>query len=467
MSKIFIFAIGGTGSRVLRSLTMLLASGVKLGAEEIVPIIIDPDEANGNLGQTVDLLNKYRDIRQYLHFNNDRQNQFFKTMIGNLFSDYRLRIKDTRDKLFQEFISYSSLNKANQAMVKMLFSKKNLEDSMEIGFKGNPNIGSVVLNQIAHSEDFINFANSFSDGDKIFIISSIFGGTGASGFPLLVKTLREGKNFPNHNIINQAQIGALTILPYFKIEPKEGSAIDSSTFISKAKAALAYYEKNISRNGIVDAFYTLGDDVSVSNIYKYHDGGSPQANNAHLIEFFGASAIIHFSNKLFNSPTHLELGIKDIDNDVSFNNLHKKMHNMLYRPMVQFILMTNALIDKINLFDSKSFAATKTGNFDDLYQSNFFGNLSDFLTKYKEWLQEMKENRRSLDLFNLSCGDRPFEVVNDVKAKKIFSRYSDYDLFIDRLNKTIGNCKSKVKEDKFMEMFFLGTEKLVKEKLQN
>ena len=43
MSKLYVFGIGGTGSRVLRSFTMMLAAGVKIGANEIVPIIIDPD----------------------------------------------------------------------------------------------------------------------------------------------------------------------------------------------------------------------------------------------------------------------------------------------------------------------------------------------------------------------------------------------------------------------------------------
>ena len=42
MSKCYVFAIGGTGSRVLRALTMLLAGNVKIDTEEIVPIIFDP-----------------------------------------------------------------------------------------------------------------------------------------------------------------------------------------------------------------------------------------------------------------------------------------------------------------------------------------------------------------------------------------------------------------------------------------
>ena len=37
MSKLYIFGIGGTGCRVMKSLTMLLAAGVKCDADTIVP----------------------------------------------------------------------------------------------------------------------------------------------------------------------------------------------------------------------------------------------------------------------------------------------------------------------------------------------------------------------------------------------------------------------------------------------
>ena len=56
MGKLFLFGIGGTVSRVLRSLTMLLASGVKIDADEIVPIIIDADHANKDLTRTIELI---------------------------------------------------------------------------------------------------------------------------------------------------------------------------------------------------------------------------------------------------------------------------------------------------------------------------------------------------------------------------------------------------------------------------
>ena len=464
MSKIFVFGIGGTGSRVLRSLTMMLAAGVKVGADEIVPIIIDPDTSNADLTRTVGLLNKYSTIRSELQFCSGNESRFFRTEIKQILPNYTLLINDTDDKSFQQFIEYASMSKANQALTKMLFSDKNLQSSMEVGFKGNPNIGSVVLNQIAHSTDFETFANEFSDGDRIFIISSIFGGTGASGFPLLLKTLRTGKNFPNHDIINRATTGAVTILPYFKLKQDDESEIDSSTFISKTKSALAYYESNICKNGSIDALYYLADDVAKT--YENHEGGSAQQNDAHLIEFLGATAIVDFTNSQFMGSSNMELGIKDGADTVSFDSFYRKMRDMLYCPLVQFSMMANALTHKVGFYSSKTFNANK-GNFEDLYGGMFFGNLTDFFRKYHEWLEEMKENKRSLNLFNLSCGDRPFELVVGVRPKRISSLYSNYNLVTDRLNSAVRNCKSNGKENKFLEMFYLGTQKLVKEKLSN
>ena len=239
MSKLYIFGIGGTGARVLRSFTMMMAAGVKIGEDEIVPIIIDPDASNADLTRTVALMNNYRSIRSSLNFNKKDETIFFRKELSQILVNYTLRIQDTDDKTFQEFIDLPSMEKSSQAMMRMLFSERNLCSSMDVGFKGNPNIGSIVLNQIVDSNDFMDFANNFESGDKIFIISSIFGGTGASGFPLLLKTLRKGNTFPNNDIINNAEIGAITILPYFKLKNNEESEIDSSTFISKTKSALA------------------------------------------------------------------------------------------------------------------------------------------------------------------------------------------------------------------------------------
>ena len=63
MKKLFLFAIGGTGERVLRSTTMLLAAGVPaFNGYDIYPIIIDYDAANKDKDRTKDILKQYQKL---------------------------------------------------------------------------------------------------------------------------------------------------------------------------------------------------------------------------------------------------------------------------------------------------------------------------------------------------------------------------------------------------------------------
>lgn len=463
MAKLYIFGIGGTGSRVLRSFTMMMAAGVKIGTDEIIPIIIDPDVANADLTRTVTLMNNYRSVRKYLSFPKENKNTFFRKEISQILPNYTLQINDTDDKTFQNFIELSSMSRANKAMCRMLFSEKNLTSQMDVGFKGNPNIGSVVLNQIVNSDDFMAFANSYEQGDKIFIISSIFGGTGASGFPLLLKTLRTGNNFPNNDIINKSEIGAVTILPYFKLKVNDESEIDSSTFISKTKSALAYYENNISKNGQINALYYLADDIT--NTYDNHEGGTSQRNDAHLIEFLAASAIVDFCNKEHLVITHKELGLRDISGSVTFNSLHEELSHWLRLPLTQFTLMANCFKNQYDYVTSTRLQANNKSGFVEhgLYNNQFFSYFKKMTENYREWLKEMKDNKRSLDLFNLECGNMPFDVVTDVKPKKVVSMLSNYDLFFGRLNDAIKHCSGD-DNNKLLEMYSVATERLSKEK---
>ena len=56
----FVFGIGGTGARIVRSLTMLLASGVKLNeTNKIIPVIIDVDAKNADTTRTLKALEAY------------------------------------------------------------------------------------------------------------------------------------------------------------------------------------------------------------------------------------------------------------------------------------------------------------------------------------------------------------------------------------------------------------------------
>ena len=81
MAKLYVFGIGGTGARVVKSLTMLLASGIKT-SYDIVPILIDPDRAGGDLNRTVKVLRDYQLIQKEIK--GFDQNHFFNNGIITL-----------------------------------------------------------------------------------------------------------------------------------------------------------------------------------------------------------------------------------------------------------------------------------------------------------------------------------------------------------------------------------------------
>lgn len=462
MGKLYIFGIGGTGSRVLKSLTMLLASGVKCGVDTIVPIIIDPDDSAADLTRTVESMRRYSEVRTSLTFSNANKSRFFYTKIEQTLQNYRLPLKNTRDIKFKEYMSVSTMSKANEALINMLFSQKNLESNMKVGFKGNPNIGSVVLNQFSDSQEFRSFANDFQQDDKIFIISSIFGGTGASGFPLLAKTLRSDDSIPNYALVNKAQIGAISVLPYFGVKQDDSSDIDSGTFISKTKSALSYYLENISENNTVDSLYYIADDIH--NQYNNCEGGSGQKNNAHIIELISALAIIDFSFSTYQGETiHKEFGLEKESLEVIFEDFGGETRSLIQGPLTQFLLFCNYFRQvSSTIYESQTWA--KDGKCDSaFFHSQFVKAVRTFQNDFIEWLGEMDDNKRKLSLFELANTSKAFHIVKGKEPKKLLNLSSDYSLFDNFLNKHKENTPPN-KNQYFVELFYAATKELIGKK---
>lgn len=468
MSKLYVFAIGGTGARVLKSLVMLLASGVKCDST-IVPVIIDPDISNGDLSQTINLLNLYAKINSKIRYSSG-DDAFFKTSIEDRTNNnWRLSIANIRDCRFKDFIGIEQMNEANQMLCEALFSTNNLESNMNVGFKGNPNIGSVVLNQFIDSDQFKNLCNDFGPGDRIFIISSIFGGTGASGFPLLLKTIREFDNIPNHDFINHSRIGAITVLPYFGLANSNESEIDSSTFMSKTKSALNYYADNIS-NAVpqpLDAFYYIGDEMKSS--LPNCEGGIGQHNPAHLIEMVSALAVLDFERTVFTttqpSTIHKEFGMKDIEDGmvVTFNTLSTQTNVIVKKSLIKMFLMIKYLDNHFHGEGMRQpWAVTREIN-SKFVQSEYYVAVEQFLNSFKEWVKDMEKNERKFSPFvtTSSADSDVFDTIRGVEHTKyrLFARAKSYWLIDDYLN---GVSKDNAPiEQQFMTLFNDATSKAV------
>lgn len=485
--KLYLFGIGGTGARVIKPLAMLAGAGIPMDADAIVPIIIDPDLGNADVTKTIKQLKTYADIREKLAFNDASKNHFFRIPIENVVNDYRFGLKDTKSKKFKEFIDLGNLSKTNRALASILFSDANLESDMEVGFKGNPNMGSVVLNQFTDSEDFLNFAAAFNSGDRIFIISSIFGGTGASGFPLLLKNLRGlGNHMPNFSAIRNAPIGAITVLPYFDVKPDENSSINSSTFISKTKAALKYYENNVTGNpSSVNALYYIGDTRTKQ--YENEEGGEKQENKAHIVEMAAALAAIDFisiseqdssmvceidsQDRIYApNPVFKEFGIEDDVQEILLGNLSHKTRSILSSPLTEFTLLAKYLNEHIDSALDRTWAVDN--NFGNTFLSgSFISSLRSFTGAYLDWLREMADNDRSFKPYKLSVKPSDlFDLVDGVKPARINSLWalgkSGYNLYDACLNDRRSQPANFTQEQKFMELFYIVTQEIVKNKFK-
>ena len=504
--RLYIFAIGGTGSRVLKSLVMLSAAGVKpldengkpLKNFEIVPIIIDPHTANEDLKRTEKLLSDYRTLRKRLYGDAVDANGFFAnkiTLLSDILTDSSIQVNRSpvcnlaavEQSKFREYINYNTMNEPNQALTSLLFADYQLENRMRIGFVGSPNIGSVALNQIKDSDEFKAFANVFNAGDRIFFVSSIFGGTGAAGFPILVKNIRHAENLDisNKDVLRRAPIGALTVLPYFNIEHNEDSRINKADFVVKTQSALHYYNKTLTNDSryAINALFYVGDQVT-SKPYIYDPGENGQRNRAHLVEFVGALSPLRFAgianDRLcdpngYPMPTlAYEYGLDKDVSDLDFSAFGTETRRMVYKPLVKFHLLFLFLRSGLKAAIGRGFCEDSPKITTDFFATEFYRVLDEqFMRAYADWLGEMADNMRSVHIFNI--GDLNMNTaIAGVQTKKRswpLGRASiSCDSFVAQMNKLSRDSNSYVKDGeplKLLDLFNKAADTLVDEKYEN
>ena len=471
--RAFIFAIGGTGSRVLNAMIMQLAAGVRPKTQggqvidSIVPIIIDPHAENAGLQELTRLLDYYRTIRQRIHGNLEtRQTDgFFSVKIETLKDaepkitrgdKFYFKMNNVSTQTFSQFIKESDMSLETRHLTDILYSEDEMATNMKEGFYGSPNIGCVALNEFANSEDFKAFCQAYNEGDKLFFIGSIFGGTGASGLPLFVSSIRDLASKENENDVRgacaNAPIGALVVMPYFSITPDQDSPIKEQDWIIKSRSALSYYETNLNR--MINDIYYIADPQGTASFEN--DPGNvdnQKGNKAHLVELIGAHAIFRFlesgnvgvekddDGRIIAGVTHYyQYGLVNDLSHISFNGLHTKTLEVAEKPMMEFHLlryfMEHSLKDQLG----KPYAKGYEPNLDSNVLSR---EVKEFFQYYDEWIKEMKshgETAHNLDLFAPYEKGKYTDLFRDIHTKKGFFGRKSVD------DNDVCNCLNKAAE---------------------
>ena len=100
-------------------------------------------------------------------------------------------------------------------LFEVLYSEKERDTELDKGFRGHPSIGASVMAQtvLGNAEPWKTFRDLVNAdmNPKVFLAGSIFGGTGASGFPTIAKLIKNELKA----VKVKTQIGGALVLPYF------------------------------------------------------------------------------------------------------------------------------------------------------------------------------------------------------------------------------------------------------------
>ena len=434
MNNLYVFAIGGSGERVLRSLVLMLASGVSVRAQRIVPVFVDNDVDSNALTKCKDLINYYNSdphkggkvgantVYSNLTNRTEEWPSFFKTIIEN---PIILNKAGKSIGNLQGIIGNVDPNNPVCADIAeerdLLFTQDDLQMPLSVGFVGNPNIGSVVLNSLSLSDDEFGTIKTATADDGVFVVGSLFGGTGAAGLPLIINTF----NAKPQN--ERPLLGGVAILPYFGLEEKDGTQgvidttkwdVNADSFDTKTRAALMYYDDYMRD---MDYLYYVGDG-DAKDIYEHYVGGKKQENPAHLVEVMAALSIVDFSKQhrqnatvVYKSPvwginTSTASGENSLPTNLSgVVNVDLKKSLIKFEMMKQLFYNSNflewAIKEKKDFVHNIGFTEDMRlaiANKNKVENFEFAWGVSHLIEEWSEWMDELgrKDRKRKFLIYD-------------------------------------------------------------------
>lgn len=309
----FLILLGGTGAKCGEIFLHMCANGY-CNEEDLTILYIDSDSHNGNARNFKQLHDCYKECRAAYRIKESTVPNFFRWHVELLEGNP----VDKNVEKFRDLAAASGGESDRSAidLMKALYSEEEMNMKISEGFFAHPNVGAAAFaaNMEQVMKDLLErvYAVKTMEGKiKVFILGSIFGGTGAASLPTIARYLRK-KLFDesdNKLVREQMKVGGCMVLPYFLFTKKDEDgkligagelSIEADKFATKTRSALEYYkdEEKMNEGGIFDELYILGHDGGDIR-GKYSTKGSDQRNLPHITELYAAmSAVRFFKNDL-------------------------------------------------------------------------------------------------------------------------------------------------------------------------
>ena len=205
----------------------LCASG--LGVDRLHLLLIDVDTTNGNVTRTINTINAYQRLSPWgwkvrATIGKDKRSsefEFFKTEIN--FHELRDSVQDVLPQSLRRTVRSED---GSQDVLDLLYNEKEQTTDCGRGFLAMPNLGCLLMAEhldalLAAGQrgsrfvDALKLAARDGGGVRVAVAASLFGGTGASLFPVIIKCIRRALGNEADDVMPHMRWGAIMMLPYF------------------------------------------------------------------------------------------------------------------------------------------------------------------------------------------------------------------------------------------------------------
>lgn len=320
---LFLITGGGTGAKVAESLVHLCAAG--MGPERLHLLLIDSDTSNGNLRRTRETIRSYGDMQKWPWSFSTRASRggFGEegtdtiSLFGTQVEKYEIteQIKTVHQGGLETAVETSEMDD----VLDLLYDEDEQRATCEDGFRARPNLGCLLMSEhlnkrlTEEASGFVNdLENALSAGGRIPVVvaASVFGGTGASLFPVIQNCI-EGA-LKNQQAASNIEWGAVQLLPHYQPREKKES-VDPDRFFLDSSSALQYYsttQNGTSGNGsaegpLFDGLYVIGSDNPGRNTVETVLGSGGQANPPYFEEVIAGLAVLDVSRRQDGRPVRI------------------------------------------------------------------------------------------------------------------------------------------------------------------
>lgn len=323
--QFFVLGIGGTGMRCIESLIHLCAMGM-FDDTDIHLLALDTDKNNGNFARLKELKEAYINAKGLQAANRVALKEtFFSANIKYYEFSPNYETKST----FKEVFNYgdTQYNHREETDLADLMLDQNVEEfNLQHGYRAQTHLGSMMMYQSiveaaqAKSKnglkEFVStlITETTSGKAKVFILGSVFGGTGASSIPIVPQALTRAAQIISNgtaDIIKNAYFGATLLTAYFNFNLPDSSQLSqqkviatSDKFALNSQVAMMFYDDDATVRSTYQRFYMMGTsglnwdpmESASRSSHKTLTGGAEQKNDSHYIELLAACAALDFLN---------------------------------------------------------------------------------------------------------------------------------------------------------------------------